>query len=173
MVQIKICFREILTFIAIGKITGAWRHQYGNVITSFYYGLVKCTRSGVTMEPKTFYCQIINFKSINQALDKKSVIILKMLRECHQLLPVTVFSIENGRNLWHSCNLSRVLADSLSRALLKVSLFRKNFLVSSNSSKKQMNKFVHSTVRQKNRIRSFVFWKNPRVPKVVSKLSDL
>ena len=42
------------------------------------------------MEPKTFYCQIINFKSINQALDKKSVIILKMLRECHQLLPVTV-----------------------------------------------------------------------------------
>ena len=45
---------------------------------------------GVTMEPKTFYCQIINFESINQALDEKSVIILKMLRECHQLLPVTV-----------------------------------------------------------------------------------
>ena len=42
------------------------------------------------MEPKTFYCQIINFKSINQTLDKKSVIILEMLRECHQLLPVTV-----------------------------------------------------------------------------------
>ena len=42
------------------------------------------------MEPKTFYCQIINFESINQALDEKSAIILKMLRECHQLLPVTV-----------------------------------------------------------------------------------
>ena len=29
------------------------------------------------------------------------------------------------------------------------------------------------TVREKKRIRSFVFWKNLRLPKVVSKLADL
>ena len=37
-----------------------------------------------------------------------------------------------------------------------------------------MNKFVFSTVRQKNEfVRSFVFWKNPRIPKVVSKLCGI
>ena len=57
--------------------------------------------------------------------------------------------------------------------LLKVRQFRKDFLVSSDSSKKRMNKFVFSTVRQKKWICSFVFWKNPRIPKDLSKLSDL
>ena len=45
------------------------------------------------------------------------------------------------------------------KGILKVT-FRKIFLLSSISSKKWTNKFVFSTVRQKNRIHSFVFWRN-------------
>ena len=56
---------------------------------------------------------------------------------------------------------------------LKGNMISKESLVSSDSSKKRMDKFVFSTVRQKKRICSFVFWKNPRIPKIVLKLSDL
>ena len=46
--------------------------------------------------------------------------------------------------------------------------FRKDFLVSSNSPKKRTNEFVVVV-----KMNSFVFWKNSRIPKVLSILSDL
>ena len=40
-------------------------------------------------------------------------------------------------------------------------------MLSSNSSKKRTKQFDHSTVRQTDRIRSFVFWKNRRLEKTL------
>ena len=47
-------------------------------------------------------------------------------------------------------------------------IISKHFLVASDSSKKRRNKFVFSTVRQKTRIHLFIFWKNPRISKIIS-----
>ena len=46
-------------------------------------------------------------------------------------------------------------------------------MLSSNSSKKRMKKFDYSTVSQKKGICSFIFWKNRRLERNITTLSDL
>ena len=63
--------------------------------------------------------------------------------------------------------------DEFQFLLLQVSWFQKN-CQAANSSKKRINKFVFSTVRQrKTRIHSFVFMKKRRHERNITTLSDL
>ena len=73
---------------------------------------------------------------------------------------------------WHTYTRVQIGCPVYEVKCLKVRWFRKNFLISSDSSKNKW-KFVSVLWGKTNRIRSFIFRKNPRISKVVLKLSDL
>ena len=81
------------------------------------------------------------------------------------------YSIEFNKNL-NSKNIQDKWT-TRRRIDLKVNQFRKDFLVSSNSSKKWTNKFVFSTVRQKNQNYFVSFWRNRWHERTILNLSDL
>ena len=88
---------------------------------------------------------------------------------CCPLIKSVKFNLDNskytGYIIWHLKDWSALLYQKTEKAQFKGQIISKQFLVSSDSSKKRTNKFVFLGWRTKNEfVRSF-FWKNPRIPK--------